>query len=43
MGAVILLGVLADQQLQRRRQLKLARAGAEARSLARSESAGAPA
>jgi ribose transport system permease protein len=43
MGAVILLGVLADQQLQRRRQLKLARAGAEARSLARGESAGAPA
>jgi ribose transport system permease protein len=41
MGAVILLGVLADQQLQRRRQLKLARAGAEARSLARTESAGA--
>jgi ribose transport system permease protein len=43
MGAVILLGVLADQQLQRRRQLKLARAGAEARSLARAESAGAAA
>jgi ribose transport system permease protein len=43
MGAVILLGVLADQQLQRRRQLKLARAGAEARRFARGESAGAAA
>ena len=35
MGAVILLGVLADQQLQRRRQFKLARASAEARSFAK--------
>lgn len=43
MGAVILLGVLADQQLQRRRQLRLARAGAEARGFARNESAGAAA
>ena len=33
MGAVILLGVLADQQLQRRRQRKLAMASAEARAL----------
>jgi ribose transport system permease protein len=40
MGTVILLGVLADQQLQRRRQLRLARSSAEARSLARSESTG---
>ncbi|HLM40400.1 MAG TPA: ABC transporter permease [Microvirga sp.] len=35
MGAVILLGVLADQQLQRRRQRLLAMAGAEARELAK--------
>jgi ribose transport system permease protein len=41
MGAVILLGVLADQQLQRRRQRALAMASAEARSLARQQAAGA--
>src|SRR5215218_2301307 len=41
MGAVILLGVLADQQLQRRRQRLLARASAEARGFARRESASA--
>ncbi|MCW6507400.1 ABC transporter permease [Lichenifustis flavocetrariae] len=43
MGAVILLGVLADQQLQRRRQRNIALAGAEARNLARQSSAGAAA
>jgi ribose transport system permease protein len=42
MGAVILLGVLADQQLQRRRQHMLARASAEARSFAKGESVGVP-
>ena len=41
MGAVILLGVLADQQLQRRRQKALAMAGAEARAMARQSAAGA--
>ena len=41
MGAVILLGVLADQQLQRRRQRALALASAEARNLARQQAAGA--
>jgi ribose transport system permease protein len=41
MGAVILLGVLADQQLQRRRQRQLAMASAEARSLAKEGTAGA--
>jgi ribose transport system permease protein len=41
MGAVILLGVLADQQLQRRRQRLLAVAGAEARELAKGGPAGA--
>ena len=41
MGAVILLGVLADQQLQRRRQRHLAMASAEARSLAKEGTAGA--
>ena len=41
MGAVILLGVLADQQLQRRRQKALAVAGAEARAMARQTAAGA--
>jgi ribose transport system permease protein len=41
MGAVILLGVLADQQLQRRRQRKLAMASAEARSLTKEGAAGA--
>jgi ribose transport system permease protein len=41
MGAVILLGVLADQQLQRRRQRRLAIASAEARSFAKGESVGA--
>jgi ribose transport system permease protein len=41
MGAVILLGVLADQQLQRRRQRQLAMASAEARSLAKDGTAGA--
>ena len=35
MGAVILLGVIADRELQRRRQNKIALASAEARSLAR--------
>jgi ribose transport system permease protein len=39
MGAVILVGVLADQQLQRRRQLALAQASAEARMLARQAAA----
>jgi ribose transport system permease protein len=39
MGAVILVGVLADQQLQRRRQLALAQASAEARTLARQAAA----
>lgn len=42
MGAVILLGVIADRQLQRRRQFKLTQASADARALAR-RSAGAPA
>jgi ribose transport system permease protein len=42
MGAVILLGVIADRQLQRRRQFKLAQASADARTLSR-RSAGAPA
>ena len=42
MGAVILLGVIADRQLQRRRQFKIAQASADARTLAR-QSAGAPA
>ncbi|GEO40575.1 ribose transport system permease protein [Skermanella aerolata] len=37
MGAVILLGVLADQQLQRRRQRRLAMASAEARELTAKE------
>lgn len=41
MGAVILLGVLADQQLQRRRQRRLAMAGAEAREPAKKGAAGA--
>jgi ribose transport system permease protein len=41
MGAVILLGVLADQQLQRRRQRKLAMASAETRSLTKEGPAGA--
>jgi ribose transport system permease protein len=41
MGAVILLGVLADQQLQRRRQRQLAMASAEARGLAKEGAAGA--
>ena len=41
MGAVILLGVLADQQLQRRRQRTLAMASAEARSLTQEGAAGA--
>jgi ribose transport system permease protein len=41
MGAVILLGVLADQQLQRRRQRQLAIAGAAARGLAKEGAAGA--
>jgi ribose transport system permease protein len=41
MGAVILLGVLADQQLQRRRQKSLAEKSAEARALARQQTAGA--
>lgn len=41
MGAVILIGVLADQQLQRRRQLRLAQASAEARLLARQQTASA--
>jgi ribose transport system permease protein len=41
MGAVILIGVLADQQLQRRRQAALAQASAEARMLARQQTAGA--
>jgi ribose transport system permease protein len=41
MGAVILLGVLADQQLQRRRQRQLAMASAEARNLAKEGAAGA--
>src|SRR4029079_8665930 len=35
MGAVILLGVLGDRELQRRRTHKIALASAEARSLAR--------
>src|SRR3712207_4712086 len=43
MGAVVLIGVIADRELQRRRQLRLARAGAEARGLARAEAAGAAA
>jgi ribose transport system permease protein len=43
MGAVILLGVIADQQLQRRRQRNIALASAEARNLARQSSAGAAA
>lgn len=43
MGAVILLGVIADQQLQRRRQHNIAMASAEARNLARQSSAGAAA
>ena len=42
MGAVILLGVVADQQLQRRRQQRIALASAEARTVAR-QSAGAAA
>jgi ribose transport system permease protein len=41
MGAVILLGVLADQQLQRRRQRKLAMASAETRSLTKEGPTGA--
>ncbi|UEM19757.1 ABC transporter permease [Skermanella mucosa] len=41
MGAVILLGVLADQQLQLRRQRRLAMASAEARELAKKGAAGA--
>ncbi|UEM02441.1 ABC transporter permease [Skermanella rosea] len=41
MGAVILLGVLADQQLQIRRQRRLAMASAEARELAKKGAAGA--
>jgi ribose transport system permease protein len=41
MGAVILLGVLADQQLQRRRQRQLAMASGEARGLAKEGAAGA--
>src|SRR3954469_11472629 len=41
MGAVILLGVLADQQLQRRRQRKLAMASAETRGLTKEGPAGA--
>lgn len=43
MGAVILMGVIADQQLQRRRQRNIAMASAEARNLARQSSAGAAA
>jgi ribose transport system permease protein len=39
MGAVILFGVLADQQLQRRRQKALALASAEARMIARQTAA----
>jgi ribose transport system permease protein len=42
MGAVILLGVIADRELQRRRQNRIALASAEARNLAR-RPAGAPA
>ena len=42
MGTVILLGVIADQQLQKRRQRNIALASAEARNLAR-QSAGAAA
>jgi ribose transport system permease protein len=42
MGAVILLGVVADRELQRRRQHRIALASAEARNLSR-QSAGAPA
>jgi ribose transport system permease protein len=42
MGAVILLGVIADRQLQRRRQHQIALQSAEARNLAR-RSASAPA
>ena len=41
MGSVILIGVLADQQLQRRRQMALALASAEARTIARQQPAGA--
>jgi ribose transport system permease protein len=41
MGAVILLGVLADQQLQRRRQRRLAMASAETRGLTKEGPAGA--
>ncbi|QQP90676.1 ABC transporter permease [Skermanella sp. TT6] len=41
MGAVILLGVLADRQLQLRRQRRLAMASAEARELAKKGAAGA--
>lgn len=37
MGTVILFGVLADQQLQRRRQMALAIASAEARAAARKQ------
>src|SRR3712207_4829773 len=43
MGTVILLGVLADQQLQRRRQRRLAIASAGARGLAKEGPAGATA
>lgn len=39
MGAVILFGVLADQQLQRRRHKSLALASAEARTIARQTTA----
>ncbi len=42
MGAVILLGVIADRELQRRRQHRIAQVTAEVRALAR-QSAGAPA
>jgi ribose transport system permease protein len=41
MRAVVLLGVLADQQLQRRRQRQLAMASVEARNLAKEGAAGA--
>ncbi len=41
MGAVILVGVLADQHLRRRRQKALALASAEARSLTRQQAASA--
>jgi ribose transport system permease protein len=39
MGAVILVGVIADQQLQRRRQISIARAAAENRALAKARPA----